>query len=155
MRIPVASGAAALAIVLALSGCSGSGAPAANIITASWSEPTSPLIPAETVDFGGARVIDNIFAGLVAYTADGTVVNDVADSIEIAAKPAKPAKSHKADKGQVYTVTLRDGLTFTDGEKVDAESFVSAWDWAADSANKTPYQSSFAGIVGYVADDPT
>jgi oligopeptide transport system substrate-binding protein len=45
-------------------------------------------------------------------------------------------------------------MTFSNGAPVDAESFVKAWDWAADSANQMPTQSAFRDIKGFVADNP-
>lgn len=142
----MAAGTLVVATAVLLSGCTvdsgggqtgGSGA----IITANGSEPLNPLIPANTVEIGGARVVDSIFAGLVTYESDGTAHNDAADSIEAS-----------ADR-KVFTVTLRSGLKFSDGTDVDSDSFIKAWDWAADSANKTLDQAYFKDIKGYVADD--
>jgi oligopeptide transport system substrate-binding protein len=136
--------AASLVVVVAvlLSGCTASSGSVDDVIRATGSEPANPLIPADTVEIGGARIVDSIFAGLVTYQPDGTAVNDVADTIEAS-----------ADK-KVFTVTLRDGLEFTNGGPVDSDSFVNAWDWAADSANKALDQSAFSDILGYLPDDP-
>lgn len=125
-----------------LTGCTAAGSTARDVIRATGTEPANPLIPADTVELGGARVVDNIFAGLVAYESDGTIVNDAAEKIE-------PSTDKK-----VFTVTLRSGLTFSDGELVDSDAFVKAWDWAADSANATALQGAFRDIRGFVADDP-
>lgn len=134
---------AALALVVAVlvSGCTTSGGAPSDVIRATGTEPANPLIPADTVELGGARIVDSIFAGLVAYQPDGTIVNDAADKIE-------------ASTDKVFTVTLRGGLEFSNGAPVDSASFVNAWDWAADSANHALQQSVFADIAGYVADDP-
>ncbi len=67
------------------------------IITTNGSEPQNPLIPANTNETGGGKIIDSIFAGLVYYTADGAPENDVAESIE------------GNDDKTVYTVKVKDG----------------------------------------------
>ena len=138
----MAAGTLVIATAVLLSGCSVEPAGSRAIITANGSEPQNPLIPADTVELGGARVVDSIFSGLVYYDADGTVKNDAAESIEAS-----------ADR-KVFTVTLRGGLSFSDGSAVDAESFVKAWDWAADSANEALDQAYFSDLTGYLADDP-
>ena len=121
----------ALASALALSACSSSdpdeggassestdGGMSTGIVTANGSEPQNPLIPTNTNEVGGGRILDMIFAGLVYYDADGAPHNEVADSIE-------------SEDGQNYTITIKDGWTFTDGTAVTAQSFVDAWNWAS------------------------
>jgi oligopeptide transport system substrate-binding protein len=127
LRIAAAAGSLAVVIAVVLSGCAAPGGPSDTVITANGTEPQNPLIPALTVESGGARVVDNIFAGLVAYEDDGSAVNDAADSFVASADST------------VFTVALRDDLAFTNGEDLTAESFARAWDWAADSANETAY----------------
>jgi oligopeptide transport system substrate-binding protein len=141
LRIAAAAGSLTVAVAVLLTGCTAPGGSADDVIRATGTEPTAPLIPANTVEPGGARVIDSIFAGLVTYDPDGTAVNDMADTIEVS-----------TDK-TVITVELR-SASFTNGNPVDANSFVNAWDWAADSANAAPDQSFFSDIKGYTADDP-
>jgi oligopeptide transport system substrate-binding protein len=131
-----------ISAAMLLTGCTAAGGAATDVIRATGTEPASPLIPADTVELGGARVVDNIFAGLVAYQSDGTIVNDAAESIEAS-----------TDK-KLFTVRLRGGLSFSDGEPVDADAFVKAWDWAADAANGAAWQGAFRDVVGFVADDP-
>ena len=85
------AGTALFAIgALALAGCAsgggndsdgGSAAGEANpdaIITTNGSEPENPLIPTNTNEVGGGKILDEIFAGLIYYDADGEPVNDVA-----------------------------------------------------------------------------
>jgi oligopeptide transport system substrate-binding protein len=138
----MAVGTLAVATAVLLSGCTAEPGGTRAVITANGSEPQNPLIPADTVERGGARVVDSIFAGLVTYAADGTVQNDAAESIEV-----------NGDR-TVFTVAVRTGLKFSDGTDVNATSFVKAWDWAADSANGALDQAYFSDIKGYLADDP-
>ncbi|MBA2558573.1 MAG: ABC transporter substrate-binding protein, partial [Propionibacteriales bacterium] len=49
----------------------------------------------------------------------------------------------------VWTVKLNDGWTFHNGEPVDAESFVRAWNYAAYGPNATATGFFFAKVQGY------
>ena len=87
-RIGLGLIALAAAGSLALAGCAsggstaGSGEAKGGIITANGSEPQNPLIPTNTNEVGGGKILDSIFAGLVYYAADGSAHNDLAESIE-------------------------------------------------------------------------
>ncbi|MFC6153901.1 peptide ABC transporter substrate-binding protein [Nocardioides yefusunii] len=94
-----------------------------NVITVYGTNPQNPLIPTATNEVGGGDPLNNIFAGLVAYNTDGSIVNEVADSIE------------PNEDSTVWTVTLKDGWTFSDGSAITANSFVDAWNYGADISN--------------------
>ena len=112
MRYSHASKALALtgALALTLSACGGgtsSETPAGEgdasyVVTANTTEPQNGLLPANTNEVGGGRVMDLIFTGLVSYAADGTTQNELAESIE-----TKDSKT--------YTIKLKAGQTFSDG----------------------------------------
>src|SRR5450759_5941937 len=51
------------------------------VITANGSEAQNPLIPTNTNETGGGKIVDSLFAGLVYYDAKGAVKNEVADSV--------------------------------------------------------------------------
>ncbi len=59
------------------------------------------------------------------------------------------AESFESEDGQNWTITLKDGFTFTNGEPVDAESYVRAWNYAAYAPNATQLGFFFSGIEGY------
>jgi oligopeptide transport system substrate-binding protein len=144
-RIAAAAGGLAIASALVLSGCSTggdtpSGDPTA-VITANGSEPQNPLIPANTNETGGGKIIDSIFAGLVYYTADGAPENDVAESIT------------PNDDNTVFTIKIKDGQKFTNGEAVTSSSFVDAWDWAALASNAALNSYFFEDMVGFSYDE--
>ncbi|CAN5181775.1 ABC transporter substrate-binding protein [soil metagenome] len=144
-RIVASLGGLAAVAALVLSGCSA--APASDeqvstaIITTNGSEPTNPLIPTDTAEAGGAKVIDSIFAGLIYYDKDGAPVDDLAETI-----------TPNVDM-TVYTVVLRDDATFTNGEDVTATSFVDAWNFGALASNKQADASFFSDILGFNADE--
>lgn len=143
-RAGFAAIALAAAGALVLSGCASGNdtdAPAASgdssaIITTNGSEPQNPLIPTNTTETGGGKIVTSIFAGLVSYTADGQIENDVAESI-------------KSDDGQNWTVTLKDGQEFSNGEPVTASSFVDAWNYGALFSNAQSSSYFFDNIVGF------
>ncbi|KQS15644.1 ABC transporter substrate-binding protein [Frigoribacterium sp. Leaf186] len=142
-------GLSAVAVVgtaaLVLTGCaSGSGddsssGDASAVITTNGNEPQNPLIPSNTTEVGGGKIIDSIFAGLISYDAKGASVNDVADSIT-------------SDDNQNWDVKIREGLKFTDGTDVTAESFTKAWNWAAQLSNAQGGSYFFDDIEGFSYD---
>ncbi|MBM7505330.1 ABC transporter substrate-binding protein [Agromyces aurantiacus] len=145
-RIGLAAIALAAAGALTLAGCSTSNEPAAPegdataIITTNGSEPQNPLIPTNTNETGGGKILDSIFAGLVYYEADGKPVNDMAESIE-------------TEDSQTYTIKVKEGQKFTNGEDVTAESFVKAWNYGAALDNAQLSSYFFESIDGFSYDE--
>lgn len=115
-----------------------SAGPSTGIVTANGSEPQNPLIPSNTNETGGGKILDEIFSGLVYYDADGAPHNEVAESIE-------------SDDNVTWTVKLKDGWTFTDGTPVQAHNFVDAWNYGALSTNAQLNGWWFSDIVGFDA----
>lgn len=99
-------------------------------------EPQNPLQPANTMESNGSIVIKSLFSGLVDYDSSGKIVMVNADSID--------TKDNKT-----FTVKLKPGWTFHDGTPVTASSYVKAWNWAANPANKQTNSAWFADIQGY------
>lgn len=145
-RIGVAAIALAAAGALTLAGCSSSNEPTAPagdstaIITTNGSEPQNPLIPTNTNETGGGKILDSIFAGLVYYDAEGAPINDMAESIE-------------TDDAQTYTITIKDGQKFTNGEDVTSDSFVKAWNYGAALDNAQLSSYFFDSIEGFSYDE--
>jgi len=104
-----------------------------------WSsEPQNPLIPANTNETGGTKIIDSIDAGLVYYDAKGAPHNDLAQSIS-------------TSDGVNYSIAIKSGQKWSDGSTVTAKNFVDAWNYAALSTNAQLLSSFFAPIDGYAA----
>jgi ABC-type oligopeptide transport system substrate-binding subunit len=59
------------------------------------------------------------------------------------------AESFESEDGQNWTVTLKDGFTFHNGEPVTAESYVRAWNYAAYGPNATQLGFFFSKVAGY------
>lgn len=103
-------GVALVAAGLVLAGCGGGGdddAGGNEVITVYGVNPQNPLIPTATNEVGGGDPLQNLFSGLTAYNADGSVVNEVAESIE-------------SEDSKTWTVKLKD-WKFTDGTPVTSE----------------------------------
>jgi len=142
----LAAAAAAALLLTACSSNSGSSSSSSSassaggngIVTAWSSEPQNPLVPANTNESGGTKIIQSVMSGLVYYDAKGAPHNDLADSIET--------------KDQTnYTIAIKSGQKWSDGSTVTAKNFVDAWNWGALSTNAALLGSFFAPIEGYDA----
>lgn len=144
LRIPAII-AAALSATLALSGCGSTSAESSNgtkasadsIITVNNVEPGAGLIPGNTADTAGWKVVTQLFDGLVTFSNDGKVVLADAQSI-----------TPNAD-ASVYTIKLKSNLAFSNGEKVTAESYAKAWSFSANATNGQMGAAIFSTIKGY------
>ena len=76
-------------------------------------------------------------AGLYTYNAEGHTV------------PACATGYTVSDDGLTYTVTLREGLKWSDGSDLTAADFEYAWKRAAATATAADYGYMFAGFAGY------
>ena len=129
-----AVGAAVLLVVASLAGC-GSGV-STDVVVVNGGEPQNPLVPTNTNDSNGGRIIDRLFAGLMSYDAKG------APSLEV-------ARSIDTTDNTNYRIVLKPGCRFSDGSPVTARSFVDAWNYGALATNAQLQQSFFSPIAGF------
>jgi len=106
------------------------------VITAYSNEPQNPLLPANTSEVYGGRVVELLFEGLRTYDADGKPVNALAESIE-------------TTDSQNWTIKVKQGQKFTNGEAITAKTFVDSWNFGANSKNLQNNSSFFESIAGY------
>jgi peptide/nickel transport system substrate-binding protein/oligopeptide transport system substrate-binding protein len=100
-------------------------------------EPQNPLVPGNTTEQSGDRVINALWTGLAKFDEDNNLdYSGVAESME-------------SDDNILWTITLKDGWTFHDGTPVNAKSFVDAWNYTAASENAQEGSSFFNKIAGY------
>jgi oligopeptide transport system substrate-binding protein len=100
-------------------------------------EPKSPLVPGNTTEQNGDRIVNALWTGLVKFTPEGEIdYSGVAESIE------------STDNAN-WTITLKDGWTFHDDTPVDAASFVDAWNYTANPANAQDGGSYLSRIAGF------
>lgn len=130
---------AALALVAA--GCSSDGdgttASTDGEITVTGNQPENPLVPSNTTETQGGKVVDAIFTGLINYNPDDAKAENAA------------AEKFETTDNQTYTVTLKKGWKFHDGTEVKAKNFVDAWNWSAYSPNGAQNSSFFGSIQGF------
>ncbi|MFD5757094.1 ABC transporter substrate-binding protein [Streptomyces sp. NPDC127044] len=135
-----AAGAAAVALVATAcggGGGGGSGGGASGVLSSSWGDPQNPLEPSNTNEVQGGKVLDMIFRGLKRYDArTGAAQNMLAQKID-------------TSDSQNFTITVKDGWTFSNGEPVTAQSFVDAWNYGASLKNNQKNAYFFGYIEGY------
>ncbi|RBY77088.1 ABC transporter substrate-binding protein [Blastococcus sp. TF02-09] len=118
-------------------GSGSTGGEGGGTFTAYIGEPKSPLVPGNTTESEGAKVIAALWTGLVGYSEEGEVeYSGVAESIE-------------SEDNQNWTITLKDGWTFHDGTPVNAQSFVDAWNYTANPQNAQDGGSYLSRIAGF------
>jgi len=127
--------AAVMFAVTPLAGC-GVDNVRTDVVIVNAGEPQNPLIPTNTNDSNGGRIVDRLFAGLMSYDAKGAPALEVAQSID-------------TTDDVNYRITLKPGWTFTDGTPVTSHSFVDAWNYGAVAANAQLQQSFFNPIAGF------
>ncbi|MGW0840739.1 peptide ABC transporter substrate-binding protein [Streptomyces sp. NPDC002787] len=136
--------AGAAAVALAVTACGGGdddgGGGAGDtgaVLSSSWGDPQNPLEPANTNEVQGGKVLDMIFRGLKRYDPKtGEAKDMLAEEIE-------------TTDSQNFTITIKDGWTFQNGEKVTAKSFVDAWNYGASLKNNQRNAYFFEYIEGY------
>ncbi|MDO0936083.1 ABC transporter substrate-binding protein [Streptomyces sp. DG2A-72] len=133
----VACAAAAALAATACGGDSGGGSDSGAVLSSSWGDPQNPLEPANTNEVQGGKVLDMIFRGLKRYDPETGEASDMlAEKIE-------------TSDSQNFTITIKDGWTFSNGEKVTAKSFVDAWNYGASLKNNQKNAYFFGYIEGY------
>ncbi|KUN02321.1 peptide ABC transporter substrate-binding protein [Streptomyces yokosukanensis] len=116
---------------------SGGGFGGAGVLTSSWGDPQNPLEPANTNEVQGGKVLDMVFRGLKKYDPrTGKAQNMLAERID-------------TPDSRNFTIRLKGGWTFSDGEKVTAHSFVDAWNYGAGLKNNQKNAYFFGYIDGY------
>jgi len=94
------------------------------------------LTPGNTNETSGSQVLAALYSPLVDYDEQNKPVNVVADSIT-------------TNDNITWTVKLKDGYTFHNGEKLTADNYVNAWNYAAYGPNGQQNNFFFERIKGY------
>ncbi|MCX4586767.1 ABC transporter substrate-binding protein [Streptomyces sp. NBC_01481] len=136
----------AVAVALAATACGGGsdsgGGGADGIVKSSWGDPQNPLEPANTNEVQGGKVLDMLFRGLKRYNAKTGAAEDML------------AEKIVTTDSVNFTITVKDGWTFSNGEKVTAKSFVDAWNYGAQLKNNQKNAYFFGYIDGYAQVHP-
>ena len=116
--------------------------PNGNSVTVGIAQELDDLDPQLAKTAGIREVLFNIFEGLVKASPDGSIVPAVASDYEI------------SEDAKTYTFTLREGVTFHNGEPVTAEDVVYSLERCAGSENDgTPLVSAFSNVSKISAPD--
>ncbi|MFF4545451.1 ABC transporter substrate-binding protein [Streptomyces sp. NPDC001435] len=132
-----AVGATVVALVATACGGGAASGTQGGVLSSSWGDPQNPLEPANTNEVQGGKVLDMIFRGLKRYDPrTAQAQNMLAERID-------------TPDSQNFTVTIKDGWTFSNGEKITAKSFVDAWNYGASLKNNQKNAYFFGYIQGY------
>lgn len=101
------------------------------------------LFPQNTNETEGAEVLNALFSALVDYDPE-TAEPLFGDDSERAM-----AQSIESDDQQNWTITLKEGFTFHNGDPVTAQSFVDAWNFGAFQPNAMGNAYFFENVEGY------
>ncbi|MDG4789850.1 ABC transporter substrate-binding protein [Micromonospora sp. WMMD1102] len=125
--------------MLLAAGCGGGGddesSAADALVSIGVGEPQH-LIPSNTTESNGAEVLAALFSPLVDFDADNKPYTVAAESVE-------------STDNKVWTIKLKDGYTFHNGEKVGADNYINAWNHAAYGPNGNGGSYFFERIEGY------
>uniref|UniRef100_UPI0005B9B299 peptide ABC transporter substrate-binding protein n=1 Tax=Salinispora tropica TaxID=168695 RepID=UPI0005B9B299 len=140
---------AATATAMLATACGGGGSSdadgdASGTLRVYASEPAY-LLPSNADDEPSIYVIRQLYRGLVKYNAETSEPEmDLAESIT-------------SDDQKLWTIKLKDGYTFDNGEPVDADSFIRSWNFAAyapNAQNNGYFMKRIAGIDEVLPKDP-
>lgn len=163
---PLATTAAALALVLTAAACSSGdddttddgaeggaeetegseeAAPQGGEISVYLTNPQFLAPPSNVTESEGAEVISAVYAPLVEFDLEASEALFGDDA------PDAAAADISTEDNQTFTITLKEGWTFHDGEAVTAQSYVDAWNYGANGENAATGSYFFASIEGFDA----
>ncbi|MFC4018142.1 ABC transporter substrate-binding protein [Micromonospora sp. GCM10011542] len=130
-----------LAVTLGLAACgsgggSGSGSSDPNAAVSIQIAEPQHLVPTNTTETSGAQVLAGLFSPLVDYDAQNKPYEVAAQSVT-------------SSDNKVWTIKLKDGFTFHNGEKVTSEDYINAWNYGAYAPNGQGGSFFFEKIAGY------
>ena len=150
-KTPVKIAAGLTGVAMLAAGCSGGGGDAGQSTGKTGGDlrifATEPafLLPTAGDDEPSILVIRQLYRGLVKYNPEtGAPENDLAASIE-------------STDNKTWTIKVKPGYKFENGEPVNADAFIRTWNYAAyaPNAQKNAYfMSRIAGIEDVTSEDP-
>jgi len=115
-------------------------APSGELVIALPNDPTSLYMP-RTADRTSSNASWPMYDSLIFMDDNGELVPALAESWEI------------NEEGTVYTFTLRQGVTFHNGEEFNADAVVATWEFGSDDTND--FASQYNGVIVEKVDDFT
>ena len=80
------------------------------VVSVNVTEPSNGLLPSDTSDMSGWKIVSQLYDGLVTFDAEGNETLVEAESIT------------PNDDASEYTIVLKPNLTFSNGEKITADT---------------------------------
>src|SRR5689334_4053315 len=108
----------AVALVLGVTGCGSGdddGGATEQPVRMELGEPQKALVPTVTTESEGSEVLNALFTPLIEYDKDKKPVESAI------------AQSVSTTDNKLWTIKLKPGFTFHNGEKLTAQSFADAW----------------------------
>ncbi len=135
--------AVAAAVLLLAAGCHGGADDHSDArgIVIGITEPKH-LLPTNTTEASGAQVLSSLFTPLVDFDAHRKPV-------PVAARSITPDATSR-----VWTIALKPGLTFSNGEPVTAQNYIDAWNYGAYGPNNQSASYFFERVDGYADVQP-
>lgn len=144
-RIVAGTALLALAVAACGGGASPSGDPAADggdtPVRMELGEPQNLLVPSNTTESEGSELLAAVFEPLVNYDENKQVVEAAAESIT-------------TEDNITWTIKLKSGYTWHNGEPLVAQNYVDAWNYAANQDNAQGAGYFFGRVKGYDALNP-
>ncbi|WP_319463926.1 ABC transporter substrate-binding protein [Micromonospora sp. RTP1Z1] len=130
-----------LAVTLGLSACGsggngGSGKSNPNAAASIQIGEPQHLVPTNTTETSGSQVLAGLFSPLVDYNAQNKPYEVAAQSVA-------------SSDNKVWTIKLKDGFTFHNGQKVTSDDYINAWNYGAYAPNGQGGSYFFEKIAGY------
>lgn len=99
-------------------------------------EPQELLVPSNTTESEGSEALAALFEPLVNYDENKNAVEAAAESIT-------------SEDQKTWTIKLKPGYTWHNGEPLVAQNYVDAWNYAANQENAQSAGYFFARVEGY------
>lgn len=128
--------AVTLGLVACGSGGGGSGGTDPNAAVRIEIAEPQHLVPTNTNETSGSQVLAALFSPLIGY-------DDASQAYEVA------AESVTSEDNITWTIKLKDGYTFHNGEPVTADNYIDAWNYGAYAPNGQGASYFFEKIAGY------
>jgi len=127
-----------LAATLGLTACNNDSADVNpnGVVSIEIAEPQH-LVPSNTTEVSGAQVLAALYSPLVRFNERNEPVEETAESVT-------STPDHR-----VWTITLKPGYTFHNGEPVTSDNYITAWNYAAYYPNGQANGYFFSRVDGF------
>jgi oligopeptide transport system substrate-binding protein len=125
-------------LLAGLTGCASAPSTPPGMFSVFLGEPQRPLIPGNTTETEGTKIVSAVWTPLVTFDerTRSVTYNGAAESVT-------------SNDNVHWTIKIKPGWTFQDGTPVTAESYVRAWNYTALSTSAQGASYFFSNVQGY------